>query len=41
MIHHRYTQQSLRCISRLWGAAQQLDLSNLGLRSLFYKLRSH
>ncbi|MBE8970019.1 hypothetical protein IQ277_28530 [Nostocales cyanobacterium LEGE 12452] len=31
----------LGCISRLWGAAQQLKLSNLGLRSPFYKLRSH
>ncbi|WP_335007012.1 hypothetical protein [Nostoc sp.] len=33
--------KSLGCISRLWGAAQQLDLSNLGLRSLFHKSRSH
>ncbi|MEH2366974.1 MAG: hypothetical protein V7K75_10795 [Nostoc sp.] len=33
--------KSLGCISRLWGAVQQLDLSNLGLRSPFDKLRSH
>ncbi|MBE8986585.1 hypothetical protein [Nostoc sp. LEGE 12450] len=31
--------KSFGCISRLWGAAQQLNLPKL--RSPFYKLRSH